>query len=92
MMVGRCSEEGVEYLDGVVEYDRNVVIESTLAAGSYLVTIDMQWVDNPSEKDEAKRHWRKANLSAYSEKVVNFEEIHEPDFHKIERNLFMSYI
>jgi len=70
-MVGKVETNGLKFVDGKFFCDRNVVLETQLEQGYYIVTIEMNWIQN---------YYKQANINAYSEKIVNFEEVLQGDF------------
>jgi len=53
-MVGKVGPNGLTYIDGKFFCDRNVVLENILDQGYYIITIEMNWVQN---------YWKTANIS-----------------------------
>ena len=81
IMVARVTPDGLQYVAGANNTDRDVVAEATLGRGIYLVTIEIVW---------EQEHHKKFTLSAYSEHPVAFERVGNADFDAAERNIVKS--
>jgi len=82
MMVGRVEQNGLSYVGGKFYNDRNVVLECNLEAGYYIITLEFYWRQN---------FYQQANINAYSEKKVHFQEVLRADYDLVERNLLKSF-
>jgi calpain-15 len=82
ILVSKVTNEGLSYVAGAFNADRDVVVETTLGKGTYLVSIEIVW---------EQQHHKKFTLSAYSENPVKMETLGEPDFDKLERNVLKSF-
>ena len=82
MMVGKITSGGLRYVAGTSNCDRDVVIESVLTRGVYIVTVEVMW---------SQEYNKKFHLSAYSQHPVFFERIGNANFCQIERNILKSF-
>jgi calpain-15 len=82
MFVSKVTPEGLRYEAGVSQADRDVVIETTLGKGDYLVSIEVVW---------EQEHHKRFTFSAYSENAVHLERVGAPDYDLLERNVLKSF-